>query len=255
VALHAVYSNGGHGMYRFVHASETLLRVADTRLVPPGQTGLSRFSLIDGFPSMNDTGTVAFRASYTKGNGNHGIYTGTGIGPPELVVDNSGAFPVPGQPGAAFLDFGFPALNAAGDTVFIATHTAGFGIYRVSAGTLTAILDSGDDVPQQPGATFFALGNLSVSARGSVAFTARYSGGSGDEGLYLHDGVNLRRVIDESDTSLGLTITNLHMLATTGNSGGADGKPNALNSSDSIAFRAELTGGEEAVLLATTGSE
>ena len=255
VALHAEYSPPGHGMYRFVRTSETLLRVADTRLVPPGQSDPSRFSLIDGFPSMNETGTVAFRASYANGNGNQGIYQGTGLGPTELVVDNSGAFPVPGQPAASFLDFGFPALSAVGDIVFSATHTAGFGIYRVSAGTLTAILDSVDAVPQQPGATFFALGNVSVSAQGNVAFTARYSGGSGDEGLYLHDGVNLRRVVDESDTSLGLVITNLQMLVTTGNSGGADGKPNALSSSDSIAFRAQLAGGEEAVLLATVDVE
>jgi formylglycine-generating enzyme required for sulfatase activity len=253
LALHAEYTSGGHGMYRFVRASETLLRVADTRLVPPGQSDPAKFSLIDGFPSMNDTGSVAFRATYVNGTGNPGIYRGTGIGPPVLVLDNSGAFPVPGQPGASFQDFGFPALNATGDIVFSATHSAGFGIYRASTGSLSVILDSGDDVPHQLGATFFALGNVSVSAQGNVAFTARYSGGSGDEGLYLHDGESLRRVIDESDTSLGLTITNLHLLVTTGNSGGSDGKPNGLSSSDSIAFRASLAGGEEAVLLATTG--
>jgi hypothetical protein len=45
------------------------------------------------------------------------------------------------------------------------------------------------------------------------------------------------------------------MLVTTGNSGGADGKPNSLSSSDSIAFRAQLAGGEEAVLLATVSAE
>jgi formylglycine-generating enzyme required for sulfatase activity len=255
VALHAEYTNGGHGMYRFVHASQTLLRVADTRLVPPGQSSPSSFSLIDGSPSMNDSGTVAFRASYANGNGNQGIYQGSGVGPAELVVDNSDAFDVPAHPGASFLDFGLPALNAGGDIVFSATHTAGFGIYRASGETLTAILDSGDAVPHQPGATFFALGSVSASAQGNVAFTARYSGGSGDEGLYLHDGANLRRVIDESDTSLGLTITNLHMLVTTGQSGGEDGKPNALSSSGSIAFRAQLTGGEEAVLLAIAGTD
>ncbi len=35
------------------------------------------------------------------------------------------------------------------------------------------------------------------------------------------------------------------MLVTSGNSGSADGKPNALNASDSIAFRASLVGGDE----------
>ena len=167
VALHAEYTNGGHGIYRFVQTSRTLLRVADTRMIPPGQSDPSKFSLIDGFPSMNDTGTVAFRASYTNGTGNQGIYRGTGVGPPELVVDNSGAFAVPGQPGVSFLDFGLPALNATGDIVFSVTHTTGFGIYRSSSGTLTTILDSGDAVPHQPGATFFALGVSPSRPRGT----------------------------------------------------------------------------------------
>ena len=253
VALHAEYTGGGHGMYRFERTSSTLLRIADTRVTPPGQSGLSTFSLIEGSPSMNDTGVVAFRGSYSNGTGNQGLYQGDGVGPMQLVVDNSGAFPVPGQPGATFTAFGFPALNASGDVFFTATHSSGFGIYQASGGALTKILDDDDPVPHQDGATFFALGSLSVTAQGHVAFTGRYSGGGGDEGLYLHDGTALLRVIDESDTTLGLAITNLHLLTTTGNSGGADGKPNALNASDAIAFRASLAGGDEAVLLATIG--
>jgi hypothetical protein len=253
VALHAEFTGGGHGMYRFERTSGTLLRVADTRTTPPGQSGLAKFSMIDGSPSMNDTAVVAFRGSYSSGTGNQGIYHGDGVGPLQLVVDNSGAFNVPGQPGASFSAFGAPAVNASGDVFFTATHSNGFGVYRASGSTLTRILDADDPVPHQDGATFFALGNMSVTAQGHVAFTARYSGGIGDEGLYLHDGAGLLRVIDESDTTLGLTITNLHLLTTTGASGGTDGKPNALNASDAIAFRVSLAGGDEAVLLATVG--
>lgn len=255
VAMHAEYGVGGHGMYRFVRASGTLLRVADGSLVPPGQAITASFSVIDGSPSMNDTGAVAFHASFTNGTGDQGIYLGDGVGPLTRVLDNSGSFAVPGRPGASFLTLGVPALNASGDVVFSATFSGGSGVFLAAGGALTAILDLADSVPGQPGATFFAVGSVSVTASGHVAFTARYSGGVGDEGLYLHDGTDLVRVIDESDASLGLTMTNLHMLTTTGSSGGADGKPNALNSSDSIAFRASLAGGAEAVLLATVGSE
>ena len=184
-------------------------------------------------PSSNGSGDVAFQANGILGEEFFpGIFVDSG-GTDTLVALRGDT--APGTGGGTYFSFVFPRINASGDVVFSATFTGGSGVFLAAGGALTAILDLADSVPGQPGATFFAVGSVSVTASGHVAFTARYSGGVGDEGLYLHDGTDLVRVIDESDASLGLTMTNLHMLTTTGSSGGADGKPNALNSSDSIA--------------------
>jgi len=61
---------------------------------------------------------------------------------------------------------------------------------------LEDIVRTGDEVPEQDGATFTYFGNPVIDDEGRVAFYAAYSGGRGDAGLYVWEDSELRRVFD-----------------------------------------------------------
>lgn len=63
---------------------------------------------------------------------------------------------------------------------------------------LEQIVQTGDPVPGQSGATFTAFSNPLIDADGRVAFFAAYEGGDGDAGLYVFDDGQLTRVFDTS---------------------------------------------------------
>ncbi len=255
VVFHAPYTGGqgGHGIYRYRRETSSLLRVADASQQPPGQAGSASFTVLDSFPAVNASGTVAFGASYSGGLGTRGLYLGNGVGPLVRVVDDSGVFSVPDNPGKFFNGFGFPVLGASGQVLFSAQFGAASdgGLFHWMDGTLSKVFDFGDEVPDQPGASFFALGSVALNLSGQAVFAARYSGGIGDEGIYFWDGSTLHKVLDESDMPGGVTLTNLHMMLGVGGSGGRDGKPNTLSDAGHVAFRASLGGGHEAVFLAS----
>jgi hypothetical protein len=169
------------------------------------------------------------------------------------LVDNSGAFDVPGRPGSEYLQFDSPIINGAGQVVFGALFGPGGndgGLFMHDDGTLRRIADFQDPVPGQPGASFFAFGSPALNSLGHVAFTGRYSDGSGNEGVYFYDGVQIHCVIDESTAILGTTVSNFHMMTGFGGAGDEDGKPQALSNSGHITFRVTLATGEEAILVA-----
>ena len=241
--------------YRYDRAAGLLRRVADRTTAVPGQAGGARFTLMDGFVGTNVTGKIWFRASYSSGLGSQGLYRGDGLASLEVLVDGSGAYAVPGNPRSTFQTFGFPVANRINQTVFSATYgpaadDAGLFL-RQSSGVIHKIVDFDDPVPGQPGAHLFAVGAVSVDGHGHAAFAARYSGGVGDEGIYFYNGQGLFLVADETTDFGGATATNLHLLTTTGSSGGEDGRPRALQDGDAIVFRAELSDGDEIVVLAT----
>ena len=241
VAFNARYNNGaGSGMYRYIGSTATLLRVADSSMQPPNQPG-AVFTTVFNFPGMNDSGTVAFKSQYAGGIGTEGLFLGNGVGPLTTIVDNSGAFTVPGQPAANYGFFEPPIINGNGDVVLGASlvgGTAGGGLYIKRGGQIEKIVDFSDPVPGQPGFTFSALDRFMLNNAGHVAFRGRYSGVK--FGIYFFDGATVSRVID-ADTSLatlGTAYNRFSMLFGFGGSGGQDGKAKTLNDSDQIVFRA-----------------
>ena len=62
-----------------------------------------------------------------------------------------------------------------------------------------AIARTGDDVPDQDGATFTYFGNPIIDDDGRLAFFAAYKGGDGDAGLYVWTGDELVRVFDTDE--------------------------------------------------------
>jgi len=69
--------------------------------------------------------------------------------------------------------------------------------------TLQAIVQTGDAVPSQPGATFTRFSNPVIDGDGRVAFWGAYTGGEGDNGLYVWDAGTLQRVIDDDPARTG----------------------------------------------------
>jgi hypothetical protein len=63
--------------------------------------------------------------------------------------------------------------------------------------TTQRIAQTGDAVPEQPGARFTYFSNPIIDPEGRVAFWGAYAGGGGQAGLYVWDGGPLRRVIDD----------------------------------------------------------
>jgi hypothetical protein len=69
--------------------------------------------------------------------------------------------------------------------------------------TLQAIVQTGDDVPGQSGATFTHFSNPVIDGSGRVAFWGGYSGGDGANGLYVWESGTLERVIDDDPARTG----------------------------------------------------
>lgn len=248
VAFAGTFSFGaGSGVYRFVSDTQTLMRVADTSMQPPNQPLGAVFSDIFNFPGMNDAGAVVFKALYSQGNGNEGLYVASPSGVLETIVDQSGAFPVPGQPGASFAAFEPPIINGNGEIVFGAALTGGTasgGLYRKSNGQILKIVDFSDPVPNQAGSTFNALDHFVLNSSGQVIFRGRFTGNR--FGIYLHDGSSLSRIIDTTQTSelLGTPYSRLSVLFGFGGAGGEDGKPRPMNDSGEVAIRAYIADGQ-----------
>ncbi len=249
------------GLFQLDKTTMQLTRVVDDRSTPPGQAPGARFTSFDPVFSTNDAGEVAFAGSYVLGAGAAGVYLFHPARGTTTIVDTSGAFAVPGQPGALWTNVGEPVLNAGGDVVFAATfvsaggaNSGGVFIVR-NGGTIETILKLGDPAPGQPDARFTGVGHRIVNSAGHVALTAQYIDGIGNEGVYIHDGFELRRVVDESEDLLDDVGTDFRMMVTVGagGSGGQDSKPRTFNDADQLTFWARLVGGGEAIYRATVG--
>ena len=154
-------------------------------------------------PAVNEMGEVVFKAqsasrySYTTGVA-FGLYVyrpGEALAViADTTMEGSGN-PVPGQPGAEFLNFEPALINIAGDVVFWAKFNgplgAGQGIYATTTtgGPLIKIIDTSDAVPGHPEVTFdnfrFSSHNparlaVSLNDGGQVVFWGQFlpSGGT-----------------------------------------------------------------------------
>jgi formylglycine-generating enzyme required for sulfatase activity len=244
---------GSAGVYRYSVNSGSLIRVADGSQGPADQPG-AIFTGFDIFPSANENGYVVFGATAAGGSAARGLYRSDGASTLETIVDTSGSFVVPGHPTKNFSLFGPPVTNSAGDVVFVAEFGFGpddVGVFVRSASKTIKIMDLADPVPGQPDASFSLLGSPIINASGEITLTARYTGGTGTEGIYFWDGDSLERVVDESQNLFGRMPTNLSMMLGIGGSGGQDGKGRSLNDAGQIAFRATFSDGSHGVYLAS----
>lgn len=186
--LTASFGNGTTGIYRATKSANFTLNstapVVAVGSAVPGVTGANFTSL--GNPIINNTGDIAFRATFS-GNGvssgnNTGIFRFSSNGTGALIVRTGVALG-----NQTFQSLSSPLLNNANDIAFTGglatggniTESNANGIWTISSnGTLTKIFRSGDSSPGVVGATFASFSQLAFPANGGIIFAATLATGS-----------------------------------------------------------------------------
>ncbi len=133
----------------------TFTKIADTK---------GSFGSFQGYPSINDNGTVVFQARLDDGS--EGIFTGSG-GTTSTIVNTNGflsGFPIQA-----------PEINNSGNVVFTGfLDEGGVGVFSNSGGTTNTIV-SGKD---------FGFRDVDINNNGTIAFSGALEGG-GITSLYF----------------------------------------------------------------------
>jgi hypothetical protein len=166
--FYADLASGGQGV--FLLSEGELRTIADTR------AGFASIGPLG--PTMNQTGTVAFRANPTPSIS--GIFAGDGSAT-ATVADTRRHWTI---------FHGLPVIDARGVVVFRADRKDGVaGIYAWDAGSIRTVAETGD--------LFSTLGHFpSLNNQGAVAFAATQD--DGRSGVFVADGEHIRPIIDTS---------------------------------------------------------
>ncbi|MCE9548415.1 MAG: PEP-CTERM sorting domain-containing protein [Planctomycetia bacterium] len=197
VAFIAQYS-GGSGIYSGTVGATGAAKIVDTTDTAPGHGAFGGFPGFGPVALSVSGGSVAFRGSYSGGNG---VYTGT-VGSTGAIkmVDTTDS--VPGQ--GVFTGFGFGTPSVSGSHVaFLGNHSGGSGVYigTVGATGATKIVDTTDTAPGH--GVFGGFGSIAPSLSGSnAAFIGNYSGGNG---IYIGTvgSTGAAKIVDTTDTAPG----------------------------------------------------
>ena len=159
------------------------------------KTGEGRFSGL-GEAAVNGNGVVVFRAALTDGSAGEGIFQlNDGVLSPIALQGQI----APETAGLAFVSFGDPQINDAGDIAFIAVLTGGIrfeAIFLRTGQTLRKLVDTNTPPPGAPGQTFQLFRNLQINQLSDVAFQADVgSGGPLLGGIFLSSNGSLRSVV------------------------------------------------------------
>ena len=176
-----------------------------------------------GSSTINDAGTIAFFASF--GRGESGIFTSQD-GKIAPVVSTLGAFSsfvtgidtVGGD--GPFTIYTIPGINSSGKIAFSASLYAGqSGVFVSDGGTVKTIADTSS--------VFKRFSSASINDQGTVAFVGELA--NGDRGLFTGTGQGLKTV---ADTSGAFSFFN---------------SDPALNNKGQVAFLAELYNGGKGI--------
>jgi hypothetical protein len=188
--------------------------------------GFGPFFGIPPYPTINDSGTVAFQA-------NDSIYTTNGGGTFTSVIDPT-----------SFISLdSFVSINNSGTVVFAGdfttepgnVYTSAGGVYTARDGSLTTIATND---------SFLDFYSVAINDRDTVVFLAEMGGGiGGGIGLFTGSDPITDKVIAMGDEFFGSTITYLSF------------NREGLNNSDQIAFYAQLANGTSGIYLAERESE
>ena len=202
VAFRASLSGGGidsdQGIFR--GDGTTLLQIARESQVVPGGNGVySSF----GFPTINESGQVAFGAFLRMTNSPNtdtaAIYRGTGV---EIVEIVRAGQTLPDGVGI-FRDNSFlidqPLINNVGQVAFSSSISGGApssGIFRGDGTTVVQIARRNQPAPEGMG-VFYDIDRVPTQNNlGQVAFQIRASDlGASDYGIYRSDGSNSVRIV------------------------------------------------------------
>ncbi|MPY70038.1 MAG: hypothetical protein GEU92_08120 [Alphaproteobacteria bacterium] len=189
----AVLASGEEGLWS--DRSGSLAKIAVTGDAAAG-TASSFEYLIDEYPVINDSGTIAFSAILA--NGDEGVWRDDGTQAKVAVTGDAAA-------GTAnnFTYVLGPTINNAGQVAFIAGLDdigGNEGIWIDSAGTQTKVAQTGEAAPGA-GDTFDYMGYPLINGAGDVAFDAALAGGG--YGIWSTASGGLHKVAEEGDAAAG----------------------------------------------------
>jgi hypothetical protein len=156
-------------------------------------------------PGINESGQVAFRAQLngTSGGSSNdtGIFLYSGGTLTQVAREGDAA---PDGDGAISNLFSPPSINDAGQLAFYANMTGANNqaIIFYNGATLSQVARVGQAVPDNNG-VFDGVSSANLNNQGHVAFQGFISGSSisGDQGLFLHDGVTLSQLVRVGDAA------------------------------------------------------
>jgi hypothetical protein len=152
-----------------------------------------------GYPTLNDSGDVAFMAAVSGGSHPQAIFLASGGTDTVLVLPGDTA---PDTGGGTYTgnvaDFNLPDLNDSGGVSFSSEVTGGSlaiasGVFVDSGATEAAFaraFATGDPAPGTSGGHYSEFGPASQNDAGSVAFTADVTGGAVAGGVFRDSGVS-----------------------------------------------------------------
>jgi len=101
-----------------------------------------------------------------------------------------------GLPAAIEITFTQPSATGTGGNSGTGDGGTGGTATTPTAIDVQAIVRTGDEVPDQPGAQFTYFSNPIIDAGGRVAFYASYDSATSGSGLYVYESGTLRRIFD-----------------------------------------------------------
>jgi hypothetical protein len=253
-ALSATLASSNRGVWRYPGGAGSLVALTNSSVVPG--VANAKFDLFFGNPIQSTSGAVIINGRMLEGAGGVTLENDRGVWSYDAgssLVTRKGVSTVPGVGGGKFQSPLATSVSASGQVGVFAslavmdevTVQNNLGLWRLGAGSGDLVARRGMGVVGGvPGASFDSFGNLTINARGQLAFTA---------GLALTAGVTTanRDGIWKSHSGPG------NQLVVRSGSGGVPGVPGAdfstlgaplLNDAGQILFRAILAPGIGEVL-------
>ncbi len=189
------------GIYHF--DGTTLSKVADTNTVIPGGVGnFTEFGSPPFFdsPPLTSGNNVVFEA--VGSGGQQGIYLFDGSTLSKVADTNT---PIPGGTGN-FSSFSVFSISG-GNIAFFGSGSGEGGIYLFNGATLTKVADGNTPIPPGGAGNFdgFLSDVGSVAISGSNVVFDGFGSSFGQEGIYLFEGVTLRKAADTNTAFPGGT--------------------------------------------------
>jgi hypothetical protein len=194
------------------------------------------------YPGGSRSGHVLFVADVAGGPPDVGIFLYQGTTGSSIALSGD---PAPGSEGGTFTDFHYPAANASGDVVFLASVDGPVplgGIFVDLDGDLRPVAIEDDPAPQSSGGTITSVPSPpAIAGSGDVVFPAGISGGSVDAAVYRYAAVSqsLSPVVLAGDTA-----------PDTGGASFVSFGAVAANGAGQVAFQATLSDGRLGIFLA-----
>jgi hypothetical protein len=183
VAFRSNVTGGSHasGVFLRPAGGPVALRVGAGESVLGGAETFASFN----YPTLSDTGTIAFEAATSGGPASPGLFVDTGS--TVLVLARAGD-PAPDTGGGTLVDFLYPAVNDAGSVAFLSNVSGGSaaGGLFVASSSVEAVAVAGQSVPGAgPITTIASLPDLADD--GVLAMSLAFGSGPVAGGVYLHD--------------------------------------------------------------------